>query len=531
MMKILRNAKIYTLDPARSQVSALLIDGAHILVAGSEADCLAYGDRAELEDLSGKTIIPGLTDAHLHLQLYALGLLKVNCETPEQPECLQRVAGRAQQSPPGEWILGHGWNQNLWPQGFGNATQLDQVAPNNPVYLTAKSLHAGWANHAALKAAGITALTPDPPDGQIQRDARGEPTGILFEGAISLVAEAVPAAKIEEVAAAIQVAQARLWRYGLTSVHDYDRRDCFAALQLLHTRGELGLRVLKNLPIEMLDHAVALGLRSGFGDDWLRIGGLKAFADGALGPHTAAMLQPYENEPGNRGMLLIDAEELFEAGRQATQNGLSLTIHAIGDRANHEVLNAFEQLRRYERDHRVSGPRLRHRIEHVQVLHPQDVDRLARLDVIASMQPIHATSDMLMADAYWGDRARLSYAWRSQLAAGARLAFGSDAPVESPNPFWGLHAAVTRRRMDGSPDPQGWYPEERLTRREALLAYTQGPAYAAGMEARLGQLSAGYLADLLVLEEDPFECPAEEIHQIVPLKTMVGGNWVYSAEC
>jgi predicted amidohydrolase YtcJ len=329
---------------------------------------------------------------------------------------------------------------------------------------------------------------------------------------------------------------------GLTGVHDFDGSRCFAALQLLHQRGELQFRVVKSIPLIDLPHAAALGLRSGFGDDFLRIGSVKAFADGALGPRTAAMFQPYENELGeggqphaepNRGMLLLDAEELFEHGRLAVESGLSLAIHAIGDLANHEVLDAFAQLRDYEKKAALktaasqSSPPLRHRIEHVQLIHPGDAHRLAELGVIASMQPLHAPSDMLMADRFWGERAAFAYAWRTQLVQGATLAFGSDAPVESPNPFWGLHAAVTRRRFDGSPSPEGWYPAQRLTLLEALQAYSNGSAYAAGMEDRLGRLAPGCLADLLVLDEDPFRCDPERLHEICPAATMGAGAWVH----
>ena len=533
-MRILFNTKIYTLNDTQPSASAMVIENGKILTIGDEAHCLEFardclptaslGDTTK-DDLAGLVVIPGLTDAHIHLEHYALRLQKIDCEVPTREKCLRRVAQRAQETPAGQWVLGHGWNQNLWPEGFGNSADLDAAAPKNPVYLTAKSLHAGWANRAALQAAGIAAHTPDPPDGQIQRDTHGQPTGILFEGAMRLVAEAVPKPSLQDLAKAIQLAQENLWCMGVTSVHDFDRRDCFAALQILHASGDLKLRVLKNIPIDDLEYAVALGLRSGFGDDWLRIGGVKAFADGALGPHTAAMLDPYENDPDNQGMLLIDGEEMFERGQKAVANGLSLTIHAIGDRANHEMLNALEQLRQFEATLETAH-KLRHRIEHVQIIHPKDAPRLAQLEVIASMQPIHATSDMKMADDYWGERAAQSYAGRTQLQHGAKLVFGSDAPVESPNPFWGLHAAVTRQRADGFPGPQGWYPEQRLTIQEALLAYTQGPAYAAGKENCLGKLAPGYLADLLVLEEDPFTCEPAALREIKPSAVMVGGEWV-----
>ncbi len=310
-------------------------------------------------------------------------------------------------------------------------------------------------------------------------------------------------------------------------MHDFDQSDCFAALQLLNQSGRLNLRVNKSIPVNLLSHVIALGLRSSFGNDYLRIGSLKLFADGALGPHTAAMFQPYEGDPNNLGKLMLDAEAILEDGYQAVEHGLSLAVHAIGDRANHEVLNAFEQLRKYEQDHHL--PPLRHRIEHVQLLHPQDQARLGQLSIIASMQPLHATSDMTMADRFWGTRASGSYAWRTVLSHHTHLAFGSDAPVESPNPFWGLHAAVTRCRQDGSPGPQGWHPKQRVSLHEALHAYTQGAAYAAGMENRLGKLARGYLADLIVLEQDPFKLSPEQLASVKPVATMVGGKWVWEA--
>jgi predicted amidohydrolase YtcJ len=531
---VLYNALIYTLDPAQPTASAIAIEGGRIMAAGEDAHLLReFGDGAERQDMGGRVLLPGLTDAHIHLETYALGLQKVDCETPTQTECLQRVAARAQNTPPGEWILGHGWNQNDWSEGFGSAQQLDRITPQHPVFLTAKSLHAAWANSAALRLAGITAETLDPQGGRIGRNEDGSPNGILFESAAWMIDDAIPEVSVEAAAQAIFDAQSVLWRMGLTGVHDFDQSRCFAALQSLHQRGELHLRVTKSIPLDLLPQAIELGLRTGFGDDFLRIGSVKAFADGALGPRTAAMLAPYEGEAENRGMLMLDAEELYEHGRQAAAHGLSLAVHAIGDRANHEVLNAFEHLRKDQATSisqaTQASAKLRHRIEHVQLLHPDDANRLAALGVIASMQPIHATSDMYMADRYWGGRAALSYAWRTQLKHGAVLAFGSDAPVESPNPFWGLHAAVTRCRADGTPGPDGWYPEQRLTLLEALNGFTRGAAYAAGMEDRLGCLAPGYLADLLVLSIDPFACPPAQLHDLHPDATMVNGEWVFQA--
>ncbi|MDQ2693286.1 MAG: amidohydrolase [Chloroflexota bacterium] len=526
-MKLLYNAYVYTQDPSNPAASAILIDRERIVAVGEEKNLLPQYPEAEKQDMEGRVILPGLTDAHLHFKNYALSLQKVDCETSTRQECLRRVEERARQAKPGEWILGHGWNQNVWGE-WPTASELDSLAPNNPVYLTAKSLHVACANTAGLRLANITSQTPDPHNGQIQRDDAGKPTGILLETAMELVGAAIPEPNTAEIADAMEKAQSILWKMGLTGLHDFDRRDSFIALQELHARGSLKMRVLKNLPVELLDQAYELGLRAGFGDDWLRIGSIKVFMDGALGPHTAAMFQPYRGEEENRGILNMDGEELFEHGRKAAQVGLGLTVHAIGDRANHEVLNAYEQLRRYERENHL--PALRHRIEHVQVIHPDDAARLGQLNVIASMQPIHATSDMLMADAFWGpERSRLAYAWRTQLDSGARLALGSDAPVESPNPFLGLHAAVTRRRADGSPSAEGWYPEQKLTMEEAWEGFTLGPAYAATMENRLGRLAPGYLADLIVLDKNPFTCEADDLLSMQSSATMVGGEWVYTS--
>jgi hypothetical protein len=524
-MKLLFNANIHTLDSSNPRANAILIAGGRIIAIGdkSELESMAHG-KVEKQDMKGKIILPGLTDAHIHIQHYALGLSKVDCETKTKEECLQRVGERAKTMKKGEWVLGHGWQQNDWDGNFPTAEELDTVSPNNPVYLTAKSLHAAWANTSALKLANITNDTPNPKDGAIQRDAHGRATGIFLETAMGLVNAAVPESSIPEIAEAIEKAQPVLWRMGITGIHDFDRRESFMALQWLHENKKLKLRVCKNIPVESVEQANTLGLRTGFGDEWLWIGSVKAFMDGALGPRTAAMLEPYEGEPHNKGILNMDGEELFEHARKAADVGLSMTVHAIGDKANHEVLNAFEQLRNYETQNNL--PHLRHRIEHVQVIHPDDAPRLAKLNVIASMQPIHATSDMHAADRFWGQgRSKLAYAWRAQLEYGAPLAFGSDAPVESPNPFLGLYAAITRQRADASSSDPAWYPEQALTLAEALSAFTLGAAYAANAEDRLGKLAENYLADLIVLDVDPFEIAPKDLLTITADSVMINGEW------
>ncbi len=526
-MLVLYNARIFSMWEHTPRAEAVAIDHERIAAVGTNEEILALAaPRDIVRDMDGGTIWPGLTDAHIHLQNYALSLERIDCETGSRADCLARVKDVAKNAPAGRWLRGHGWNQNSWAEGFGSASLLDEAAPRNPVYLTAKSLHAAWVNSAALQLAGITRSTPDPQNGAIQRNPDGSPTGILLESAMELVEKVIPAPTLSDLRAALETAQMTLLSLGITGVHDFDPRTCFLALQEMDQAGVLALRVVKGIPREDLPHALGVGLRSGFGSDFLRIGPLKLFADGALGPQTAAMLQPYEGGGGS-GLLFLDAEQIIEIGQQAGENGINLAIHAIGDRANFEVLKAYDQMRSYEKANR--KPHLRHRIEHVQIIHPDHLDRLASLGVIASMQPIHATSDYPMADRYWGGRSRTAYALGSLLNSGARLIFGSDAPVESPNPFWGLHAAVTRRRQDGSPSPEGWYPQQRLTLMQALAGYTTGPAYAAGLEDRLGRIAPGFLADLVVFAEDPFEMDPQQLHTVQPIATMVAGKFVWES--
>lgn len=509
------------MNPAMPQASAVAIDKGKIILVGDEESILSeFKDKGKLINLDGAAVIPGLCDAHIHLANYSLNFKKVECETPIRAEFYENIHNRAKISQPDKWILGHGWNHNNWIEGYGNANDLDTVAPANPVFASAKSMHAAWVNTKALQLAGINKDTPNPPDGHIQRDKNGIPTGILLEGAMELVERIIPQPAPQELAEMIQSALEHLSSLGLTSLHDFDQRSCFTALQILHSNGQLNTRLLKSIPLDDIQSAINLGIRTGFGDDMLRIGNVKIFADGALGPKTAAMRQPYQNDPENSGILLKREDEIFEIGNQAAQHGLALAVHAIGDRAVHEVLNAFQQLPQKEKS-------LRQRIEHVQIIQPDDAVRLAQLGIIASMQPIHVCSDMEMADQHWGERAANSYAWRYPLDNGATLVFGSDAPVDSPNPFLGLHAALTRRRVDGFPEPDGWYPDQKLNMYEALHAYTIAPAFAAGMENRLGILAPGYHADLLVLDVDPFTCHPDQLLETTPVRTMTAGKWVH----
>ncbi len=531
---ILHNGRIYTMDKKVGYCSAVAISGNRIVALGSD-DTIGtlLSSRGRKIDLEGRCVVPGLVDTHLHFQSYALSLQQLNLsDVPTLAEAVAMVKEAAPISDGVEWLEGRGWNQSDWPgEAFPTAKDMDRVAPDRPAYLRHRSGHAAWVNTKALQIANIGASTADPPGGEIQRDASGRPTGVLFEKAMKLVKECMPRPAVQEVQQAMIHAQRICLRAGLTGFHDFDGRICFRALQQLRSDDDLQLRVVKNIPVKQLHHATGVGLHSGFGDDWIRVGSVKLFADGALGPRTASMIDPYEGEQDNRGLIVTDKEEMYAHIVEAVHNGLSVAVHAIGDKANHDVLDVFEMVdldsRKRNLPFALPSRQISHRIEHAQLLHPSDIDRFRRLGVIASMQPIHATSDIEMAQGHWGDRSQHAYAWRSLLDSGATLAFGSDAPIESIEPLTGIHAAVTRRRIDGVPGPEGWYPEQRLTVEEAVSGYTMGPAIASGRADYMGSISPGKLADLTILEGDIYGLPSQEIPGIVIAGTMVDGKFMY----
>ncbi len=524
---VLYNGRIYTMDWVRPYAQAVAMVGNRIAAVGDDAQILCLlAPGEEAVDLGGRTVVPGLTDCHIHFVEYALRLTRVDLSgIVSRAEAIQLVAERAQAASPGEWLLGGGWDRNLWEDTrFPTKEHLDSVAPRNPVALNSKDGHSLWANSLALTRVGITAETRSPPGGEIERQpGTGEPTGILKERAGLLVTNVIEKPSLEAIQAALKVATANAHRAGITGVHDCEDELAFAAFQESLKKGELGLRVLMHIPAENLDHAIGLGLRTGFGSEKLRVGGLEIFADGALGSRTAAMLVPYDDEPLNLGMAVTSKEEMRELVSKASRAGISAAIHAIGDRANRDALDVLEESRQSG-----EGMDLRHRIEHVQLLHPTDIPRLAKLGVIASMQPIHATSDMDMVERHWGEeRGRGAYAWRSLLDAGSVLAFGSDCPVEPLDPLAGIHAAATRRRADGSPGPEGWHPWERITVEDAVRAYTLSAAYASGEEQEKGSITPGKLADLVVLSQDIFVIPAMSIVEAEVEATILDGQFVY----
>ena len=520
------NGNIHTMDARTPHAEAVAVRDDRILAVGSNQamrDLLAPGGR--VVDLGGRTVVPGLIDAHLHFLAYGLSLGEIDLiNVPTLAAALDRVAVHAAATPAGHWLTGRGWDQVLWPEPrFPSHAALDRVTDAHPVFLRRKCGHAGWANARALELAGITADTADPPGGEIVRDpATGQPTGILLERAMDLIFRLMTVPTDAEAREAILRAQEKAHAFGITGVHNMEAAPALRAFQELRRQGQLKLRVLQQIPETELDAAIDIGLQSGYGDEWIRIGAVKIFADGSLGARSALMVEPYEGEPDNYGIAVSTAEHLKAQVMKAAQAGLAVHIHAIGDQANRNVLDAIEATRRAG-----VGLHLRHRIEHAQVLHPDDVNRFAELDVIPSMQPIHCTQDIVAADANWGARARLAYAWSTLLSTGAVLAFGSDAPVETPSMMEGLYASVARRRPDGYPGPDGWYPEEKLTMQEAVYAYTMGAAFAGGEESIKGSLTAGKLADLTVLDRDIFSVDAEDVLATNVSATMVGGEVVY----
>lgn len=537
---LLFNGKLWTQDARFPHASAVAMQAGRILAVGSDAEILALaGPRTKIIDLAGRRVLPGLTDAHFHFQGWAMARRNLQLAGLRSLQEVQEALGRAVQAAPpagSQWIRGQGWNETDWSEPrLLTRHDLDAVAPNHPVILWRSDLHLATVNTLALHLAGITAETPDPPAGVIDRDAAGQPTGVLRDQGMELVDAVLPQPDEAEIDAAMRDAIAEAHRLGLTGVHDFrigdaaESRGAFHAWQRLHAAGELSLRVWMMFDGTLLGEASALGLRSGFGDDRLRIGGAKYFADGSLGARTAWMLEPYND--GGSGLPVVPMAELASAIERGAAAGLPVGVHAIGDRAIRELLDVFsEVLPKLTIDNyqwTIGNSPLPHRIEHVQHSHPDDLRRLGSLGLVASVQPIHLVDDMALVERAVGERGRWAYAFRTLLDGGAVLALGSDCPVASPNPFWGIHAAVTRQRRDGTP-ASGWYPEERLSVAEAVAGYTLGPAIASGQLGRLGSITPGKLADLVVLERDIFAVPPAEIAGIRPVLTIFDGAVVYS---
>lgn len=519
---VIVNGDIHTLDPRQSRATGLVARGGKVAFVGREDEALAMRTAgSEVIDARGRLVLPGFTDAHIHFAGFAQSLSRVNLEGCRSlEEAVTRVAARVLTAREGETIRGWGWNHLEWSVPvFPDKSPLDTVAPMNPVILTRKDGHSAWVNTAALAQKGITSETLDPEGGKLERDHHGEPTGLVRENALDLLGMGIGKSDEEIQEQELVRAVVAAHRAGLTTIHNVEGANAFRAWQILHSGGKLKLRVIHSIPAESLEHAIALGVRGRLGDNRLRLQAVKLFADGSLGSQTAQMREPFVGSD-KTGIALTDSDSLLRLSRTAARGGLDVWIHAIGDAAIGRVLDVFETLR-------AEGAETILRIEHVQHLNPSDLGRFSKLNVVASMQPIHQPSDMRMADRFLGpERARWSYALNSLSAAGAVLAFGSDCPVERLEPLRGIHAAVTRQDEAGLP-PGGWFPEERISVQAAVEGFTRGAAKAGGDEKEAGCLGPGYRADIVILSKNLYEIPPQEILKTQVDYTIVAGEVVY----
>jgi len=527
------NVNGYTLDSQGKlqHFQALLVDQGKVVATGDSAELASQAGDAKVIDGQGKTLLPGLIDAHGHVLELGYASNSVDLTgTRSLDEALAKIKAYADAHPEAEWIQGGGWNQEIWKLGrFPTAKELDSVVADRPVWLSRVDGHAGWANTAAIKLAKVDKDTPDPHDGRIEHDDDGNPAGVFVDRASNLIYAVVPAPTAQQKAAALDAALRTMASVGLTGVSDAgidfsdyqlyrqyadDNRLTARIYAMIHDTGKDFDAISKDGPLV------------GYGNDFLTVRSVKLYADGALGSRGAAMLEPYSDDPHNRGLLFLKPAELTASIAKALGKGYQVGVHAIGDGANQEVLDSFAAAYKAHPD----GITQRNRVEHAQILTLQDIARFVPLQLIASMQPTHATSDMNMAEDRIGhERIKGAYAWQTFLKQGTIVAGGSDFPVESPNPFFGLYSAVTRQDHEGQP-PGGWYPEQDMSLEQALRAFTLDAAYAEHAEKTLGTLEPGKWADFIVIDHDIFKDPASKLWNTKVLQTWVGGKQVYAAD-
>jgi predicted amidohydrolase YtcJ len=533
---VLINGNIRTQDADRPLAGAVAVGRGRILAVGDDEEIKSLaGPDTRVVDLGGRLCLPGLMDSHFHFYDWSMRRLQLTLADVESfQDLLNRVSAAVRDAEPGRWILGQGWNEADWPEHrMPTRDDLDRAAPSNPVALWRCDLHLAVANSAALEQAGIDENASDLPEGSIKRDASGRPTGILREGAPNLIKEIIPSLKEEEIYAAMREGIHVLHSLGLTALEDIRLmggtagKAAFQSLQRLRNGHDLDLRCWVSIPGERLEQAVSLGLRTGFGDDYLRIGHVKYFADGGMGARTAWMLEPYLD--AGIGTPATPMEELEKSLRRADEAGLAVAIHSIGDRANRELVSVFEGLQKNRGRNRADAaarPLASHRIDHVQMIRPEDLARLARLDVVACVQPHNLVLDIAMIDECVGERGKWTYAYRGMLDRGIRVTFSSDAPVCDPGPLAGIHAAVTRQRRDGTPEG-GWYPSQRISVDDAVRSYTILPAVSYGVGDRLGSITPGKYADMVVLSKDIYTIDPMEIIETKVDLTVFDGRIVF----
>lgn len=546
-LKYFYNGNILTMNRNQPKARHMLVANDRLLYIGndraplgldyqdSDFESRVAGSDASVEfiDLKGKTVLPGLTDAHAHFLWWGQTLTEAELyASTSEDHALQLLVDHQKSSGASSgWIRGRGWSQNLWTDtAFPNCKKLDELFPDRPVVLGSKCGHVAWVNSAALREAGITDSTPDPEGGEIER-VNGVATGILKETAIDLVEDRIGPLTIEQRWQALERAQEYAHSLGITCMQTPEYMDAWKFLQVAHANHKLTMRVQFWMPVSHLDAMLASGISHDLGDDQLCISAVKVFADGSLGGRTAQMVEPYENEPDNYGIEVHTAEFMLEKTLLANAAGLSMAIHAIGDKAIENVVAAYEAAaEKFGTDGTTeTNPVLRNRVEHFQVYHPSHVERFRKLKPIASIQPIHLCADMGPADRFWGARSAYTYAIKSIKEMGCPIVFGSDAPVEPISPFYGLYAATTRCNLEGKPTG-GWQPQECIGLQDALEAYTINCAHAAGKQRSLGSLETGKYADFIILEEDPFEQSPEALRDTRPLATYSGGKCVYASE-
>jgi hypothetical protein len=524
---VVTDATVWTGDRAMPRADAVASDGETIIAVGSAAEIEPYiGESTEVISVPGSMLVPGMIDTHVHFITGGSGLASVQLRDAATPEEFAgRIGAFAAELEPGEWILNGNWDHENWGGELPRRDWIDAVTMDNPVWINRLDGHMALANSRALELAGVDADSPDIAGGEIVRDESGSPTGVLKDNAMALVEDSLPGASEAELDREVAAAMAHVASNGVTSVHDMAGWDSLAAYRRAKANSELITRIYSVMPLpdwQRLRDEVAA---NGRGDHWLGIGGLKGFMDGSLGSHTAAFFEPFTDAPDDRGLLLNDLDDMRTWVGDADAAGLHVMVHAIGDRAIRDLLDIYLDVveENGQRDRRF-------RIEHAQHIHPDDLERFAAQNVIASMQPYHAIDDGRWAEKVIGaERARTTYAFRSLIDGGARVSFGSDWFVAPATPLDGIYAAVTRQTLDGA-NPDGWVPQQKITVEQALRAYTADAAYASFEEDVKGMLKPGMLADFVLLDRDITAIPPEKIADTKVLKTVVGGRVVFSAE-
>lgn len=528
---VIVHGHVWTVDPQHARAEAVAIHGSRIVAVSSNSEITKWiGPATKKIDAQGKSVLPGFIDAHVHFSSGGGEISSVHLRDANTPqEFARRIGEQAKKLPKGEWILGGTWDHELWGgTPLPSHDWIDSLTPDTPVFVSRYDGHMAMANALALRLAGVARETKDPPGGTIVRDKDGNPTGLLKDAAMGLVYRVIPAPSEDQLLRMIHAAMDEARRFGVTSIHDISSTEDVRAYQTLAARGELKLRIYCITPLPQWEAPATAGIRAAFGNDWIHLGALKGFADGSLGSTTALFEKPYNDAPETSGLpneMMLPEGNMLKMVLGADKAGLQLAVHAIGDKANRIMLDIYTEVAKQ------SGAKSdrRWRIEHAQHLRPEDFERFAQLEVIASVQPYHAIDDGRWAEKRIGhERAKTTYAFRTFLDHGVRLAFGSDWTVAPLNPMLGLYAAITRATLDGK-NPGGWFPEQKLTLEEAIQDYTMGSAFAEFREREKGSLTPGKLADVVVLDSDLFSMAPEKIKDAAVRYTIVDGKVVYEA--